>query len=119
MKKTILFGGSGFLGPVILNKNPEIISVGRSELPEGTSNQHITIKSLDDLKVLDAIDFDKVIFLIGSSNHHEINNKVTINTDLKLEPIDFTTELNKIPIEDIPIFAYTNVQNVIESSHVF
>ena len=34
MSKTILFGGSGTLGPVILNKNPEIISVGRTKPPE-------------------------------------------------------------------------------------
>jgi len=33
MKKTLLFGGSGFFGPVILSKNSEIISVGRTLPP--------------------------------------------------------------------------------------
>ena len=31
MSKTLLFGGSGFFGPVILTKDPEIISVGRTK----------------------------------------------------------------------------------------
>ena len=31
MSKTLLFGGSGFFGPVILAKDPEIISVGRTK----------------------------------------------------------------------------------------
>ena len=30
MSKTILFGGSGFFGPVILSKDESIISVGRT-----------------------------------------------------------------------------------------
>ena len=31
------------------------------------------MNSLNEINILDDIDFDKVIFLIGSSNHHEIN----------------------------------------------
>ena len=31
MTKTLLFGGSGFFGPVILSKDKDIISVGRSK----------------------------------------------------------------------------------------
>ena len=73
MPKTILFGGSGFQGPIILEKYPDIISVGRSPIPDGLKNQHIQIDSIDDLSALDNLDFDKVIFLIGNSNHHEIN----------------------------------------------
>ena len=37
--------------------------------------------------VLDDIKFDKVIFLIGSSNHHEINKKVTMGLDFNVYPI--------------------------------
>ena len=35
MNQTILFGGSGFLGPIILEKYPHIISVGRSPSSAG------------------------------------------------------------------------------------
>lgn len=31
--------------------------------------------SIDDLNVLDTVDFDSVVFLIGNSNHHELNGK--------------------------------------------
>ena len=43
MKKTILFGGSGFFGPILLKKYPNIISVGRSKPPKGVKNTHINI----------------------------------------------------------------------------
>jgi len=79
--KTILFGGSGFLGPIILEKYPDIISVGRHVPPSYIKNKHIQLSSLDDLSVLDTIDFDKVIFLVGSSNHHLINNHPTMGFD--------------------------------------
>ena len=57
MNKTILFGGSGFFGPVILKKNPGIISVGRSKPPKDIVNKHINFGSLDNLKFLDDIDY--------------------------------------------------------------
>lgn len=87
MKKTILFGGSGFFGPVILKKDPKIISVGRSKPSLDVKNKHIYIKSLDNLDKLDSLDFDKVIFLIGSSNHHEINVKTTMGLDYNVYPL--------------------------------
>jgi len=86
--KTILFGGSGFLGPVILEKYPEIISVGRTAPPNYIQNKHINITTLDNLEILDDLDFEKVIFLIGSSNHHFLN-------DTNLEGIN----LNVIPLK--------------------
>ena len=86
MNKTILFGGSGFLGPVILKKNPDIISIGRTKPPLEIKNEHIHLKSLDNLQSLDSIEFDKVIFLIGSSNHHEINKSITMGLDYNLYP---------------------------------
>ena len=33
-------------------------------------------------RFLDDVDFDKVIFLIGSSNHHEINELIDMGIDL-------------------------------------
>ena len=78
MSNTILFGGSGFFGPIILKKDPNIISVGRSVPSLNVSNKHIFIKNLDDFSNLNKLDFDKVIFLIGSSNHHEINKSPTM-----------------------------------------
>ena len=64
---TILFGGSGFLGPYILANYPKIISVGRRPAP--TPNRHIHIDSLADLSPLENIKFDKVIFIIGNTDH--------------------------------------------------
>ena len=87
MSKTVLFGGSGFFGPVILKKDKNILSVGRKKPSLELENQHVNLESLDDLSVLDEIDFDKVIFLIGSSNHHEINLKTTMGVDLNLYPL--------------------------------
>ena len=87
MSKTVLFGGSGFFGPVILKKDKNILSVGRKKPPLELENKHINLDSLDDLSILDAIDFDKVIFLIGNSNHHEINLKTTMGVDFNLYPL--------------------------------
>lgn len=66
--KTILFGGSGFLGPYILANYPNIISVGRS--PSPTANRHIHVPSLADLRALDDVEFDKVIYIIGHTDHY-------------------------------------------------
>lgn len=71
--KTILFGGSGFLGNVFLREYPDIISVGRS-VPHGNlSCKHISV-DIDNLSVLDELEFDNVIFLVGNSNHHMLNS---------------------------------------------
>lgn len=85
--KTILFGGSGFLGPIILEKYPDIISVGRTAPPDYIKNRHIQLEDLNDLSILDGLDFDKVIFLIGSSNHHEINTRVMMGLDYNVIPL--------------------------------
>ena len=87
MSKTILLGGSGFLGPVILSKDPEIISIGRSPIESSLKNKHLDLPTLDNLEKLDSLDFDKVIFLIGSSNHHEINKKITMGIDYNVYPL--------------------------------
>ena len=85
-KKTILFGGSGFFGPIILEKYPEIISVGRTRPPKNLKNKHINIKNLNNLNKLNKLNFDKVIFLIGSSNHHIINKDIDIGIKYNFEP---------------------------------
>lgn len=87
MSDTILFGGSGFLGPIILARYPHIVSVGRSPIPSHLKNRHVTMPSLDDLSVLDSLDFDRVIFLIGSSNHHAINPHPTMGIDYNVYPL--------------------------------
>jgi len=80
MKKTILFGGSGFLGAAVLKKYPNIISVGRTRPQKGLGiyNKHIKVSSLNNLSKLNKIKFDKVIFLIGNSNHHKINKNINL-----------------------------------------
>ena len=88
MSNTLLFGGSGFFGPVILAKDTNIISVGRTKPPQECINKHIHINDLNELHKLDNLDFDKVIFLIGSSNHHEINFKVDMGIDLNVYPLN-------------------------------
>lgn len=75
---TLLFGGSGFLGPVVLEKYPEIISVGRTPPPLYVSNRHIPLPNMDRLDALDSVEFDKVIFLIGNSNHHVLNQSAPL-----------------------------------------
>lgn len=71
---TILFGGSGFLGPYILANYPKMISVGRS--PSPTPNRHIPIQTLADLSALDGVEFDKVIYIIGNTDHYAMERDV-------------------------------------------
>ncbi len=70
---TILFGGSGFLGPYILERAPAMISVGRR--PPPTPNRHIHVDSLADLDALQAVPFDKVIYIIGNTDHHSLSRE--------------------------------------------
>lgn len=85
--KIILFGGSGFLGDVFLRENPGIISVGRTRPSADIKNRHIYIQNLDDLSALDGIEFDKVIFLIGNSNHHMLNNSCMSGIEHNVIPL--------------------------------
>ncbi|MGZ4780138.1 MAG: hypothetical protein ACXV5L_13150 [Thermoanaerobaculia bacterium] len=72
-KGTILFGGSGFLGPYILQNYPDIISVGRTA--PATSTQHVHVDSLADLSAVRKLTFDKVIFIIGNTDHHDLEKE--------------------------------------------
>jgi nucleoside-diphosphate-sugar epimerase len=84
---TLLFGGSGFFGPVILGQYPEIISVGRTPPPNYVKNRHIQLDDLDHLEILDEVNFDKVICLIGSSDHHYLNSSITAGIDFNVYPL--------------------------------
>jgi nucleoside-diphosphate-sugar epimerase len=70
---TLLFGGSGFLGPYILGKRPGMISVGR-RAPRA-ANRHMQVDSFDALSVLEDVWFDKVIFIIGNTDHHNLEKE--------------------------------------------
>jgi nucleoside-diphosphate-sugar epimerase len=86
--KTLLFGPSGFLGPAILKKYPDIIAVGRTPPPFYCKNKFIKISSMNDLHKLDKISISKVIFLIGNSNHHVLNkSKLEKSLNYNLIPL--------------------------------
>ncbi len=74
LSKILLFGPSGFFGPIILKKYPDIKCTGRSKPPKFINNKFYKFNSINNLKVLDKVNFDKVIFLIGNSDHHNLNN---------------------------------------------
>jgi len=69
----ILFGGSGFLGPYLLERCPRMISVGRT--PPPTENLHVQVDSLADLGALDGVDFDRVVYIIGNTDHHNMEKE--------------------------------------------
>ena len=76
--KTILIGPTGFLGPAFLKIDPGIIAVGRSRLAVGLNNNFVKIGNDLNFSPLDKIDFDNVIFLIGSSDHKVLNAHPTM-----------------------------------------
>jgi nucleoside-diphosphate-sugar epimerase len=70
---TILFGGSGFMGPYILRNHPAMISVGRT--PPPTGNRHVHVDGLGDLRALRDLEFDKVIYIVGHTDHHALERE--------------------------------------------
>jgi nucleoside-diphosphate-sugar epimerase len=70
---TILFGGSGFLGPYILQRDPSIVSVGRRR-PQVPA-RHVHVPDLKDLRALDDLEFDTVIFIVGNTDHHALERE--------------------------------------------
>lgn len=72
-ENTILFGGSGFLGPYILNRCPQMVSVGRTR--PAAPNAHVPITSLANLEVLDRVAFDRVVYIIGHTDHHALEQE--------------------------------------------
>ncbi len=87
MAKTLLFGGSGFLGHIFLREYPDVISVGRTHPGPDISNTHIHIPDMDNLQLLDNIEFDNVIFLVGNSNHHLINSSCMMGIEYNVIPL--------------------------------
>lgn len=73
-KGTILFGGSGLLGSYILERYPQIVSVGRT--PPRAPNRHIQVPSLADLDVLNDVEFDKVIYIVGNTDRYNLEKRV-------------------------------------------
>ncbi len=71
---TVLFGGSGFLGSAVLRRCPAMVSLGRT--PPLVPNHHIPLASFDDLRLLDTLSFDSVVFLIGSSDRLSLERPV-------------------------------------------
>ena len=76
--KTILIGPTGFLGPAFIKMDPSIVAVGRSALPSDLSNEFVEIGSDLDFSPLDNVNFENVIFLIGSSDHKILNAHPTM-----------------------------------------
>lgn len=72
-ERTILFGGSGFLGPYILGRCPAMVSVGRTR--PTTHNRHIQVDTLANLDALRDVPFDKVIYIIGNTDHHNLEKE--------------------------------------------
>ncbi len=111
-KGTILFGGSGFLGPYILENYPDIISVGRTAPP--TQNRHLSIKSLENLDVLKGVEFNKVIFIIGNTDHYNLEKETVPRGELTafdyhLMPLVHTLE----QIKNRPIKKFINFSTVL------
>lgn len=84
---TILIGGSGFLGPAFLESDEDMISVGRSKLPYFLKNKHVHIAGDYAFSDLDNLKFNKVIFLIGSSDHEILNNHPTMAFEKNVLPL--------------------------------
>ena len=87
MDKTILIGHTGFLGSYILEKNSEVIAVGRSPLPYFLKNKYINIKGDNDFSPLSKLDFNNVIFLIGNSDHEILNGASTLALEKNVLPL--------------------------------
>ena len=73
-KETILFGCSGFFGPIILENYPNVIAAGRNPPPKYIKNKYIKIKDIHELKQKKNFNFKNVIFLIGNSHHSVLNS---------------------------------------------
>ncbi len=84
--ETILIGPTGFLGPSFLRYYPNLIGVGRGNLPPFLDNKFIKIEKDLDFSILDNVDFSNVIFLIGNSDHHVLNNSSVLAMEKNVIP---------------------------------
>ena len=67
-----------------------MISIGRTHPGEHITNRHIQIDNTDDLSILDGVEFDNVIFLVGNSNHHLLNNDGMLGFEYNVIPLKKT-----------------------------
>jgi UDP-glucose 4-epimerase len=107
----LLFGGSGFLGSYILARAPKMISVGRTK--PGPANRHIHVDTLENLDALEGVSFDKVIYIIGNTDHYN-QEKETVPRgepsafDYHVIPfIRVMEQLKRYPIEKFIHFSTT------------
>lgn len=109
---TIILGSSGFLGPQILMKYRDIISVGRTVPPRVNDIKHLNCPSLENIpSVLDKVEFDKVIMMIGSSNHNVLNKQLPLNVE--------AIEKNVLPLKKVlSYFRTRNLKKVISFSSI-
>ena len=71
---TILFGCSGFFGPIILDHYPNIVAAGRTPPPNFIKNKFIKIKDIKNINKIRNFNYKNVIFLIGNSHHSDLNS---------------------------------------------
>ena len=103
-KNTILFGCSGFFGPIILENNPNIVAAGRTFPPKYIKNEFIKVKDIKNIHKLKNFNYENVIFLIGNSHHADLNSN-------KLEK---ALSYNFYPLKDcIEFFIKKRVKRVI------
>ena len=72
---TILFGCSGFFGPIILENYPNIIAAGRTPPPKYIKNKYLRKRKI--VRV-----FQKLILSIIAFNH-ELNKTESLRVNLK------------------------------------
>ena len=92
------------MGHSFLEKDPSIIGVGRSPLPKHLTNEFFYIESDETFSMLDDLDFQNVIFMIGCSEHHILNIHPTLAMEKNVLALsrflwylkDSKREINKI-----------------------
>ena len=101
---TILFGCSGFFGPIILENYPNIIAAGRTPPPKYIKNKYIKVRDSRDLNKRKNFNFKNVIFLIGNSHHSVLNSS----------SLDKALSYNFYPLKDyLEFFIKKKVKRVI------
>jgi nucleoside-diphosphate-sugar epimerase len=108
-KKTILIGPTGFMGPYFLEKHPEIIACGRTPLPEFLQNEYLIVDS-ENYESLNSVDFENVIFMIGSSDHEILNRPSSLALKKNLLPLfNFLSYLEKTNRDVNKILTFTTM----------
>ena len=116
-KGAILIGASGLIGPYVLARCPEMISVGRTPppatTPEGVplGNRHVQVDDVRDLSALEDVEFDRVVYFIGNTNHRVLEADRLVEGeanawDFHVYPLIHTLEqLKHRPIQKVMHFS--------------